>query len=183
MNGNRHRYAPLMGTLILLAGQAAVAGEFQLAVRAGKTWIDIDGDRLSSRHGVNDSLINGALTASYRWERGGYIEAGIGGSGTLDILGIEDLDHHWIGGGWQFDLEDHWKLTPKAGLTYSELTSSEENLFDGEPVDEFTDIVPFVEIALEHRFGQHVGLSGYLRHTFEDWGKTHDLGIMFSYTF
>src|SRR5262245_22980965 len=63
---------------MLLAGQAA-AGDFQLGVRAGKTWIHIDADRLSSGNTVSESLINLGVTASYRWDNGGYLEAGIGG--------------------------------------------------------------------------------------------------------
>lgn len=175
----------LAGTLLAMAllGGVAHAGEFQLGFRLGEDWIDIDGDRLSSGNSVNDHLVNIGFTASYRWPRGGFIEAGIGGSGTIDLFGIEDVDHHWLGGGWQFDLADAWKLTPKAGLTYSELTSSEENLFESEPVDEFTDVVPFVEVTLERRFFKHFGLGLYFHHTFEDWGSTRDFGLALSWTF
>ena len=173
----------MLAAVALMGGQAAAAGEFQLGFRLGQNWLDIDGDRLSSGNGVNDHLINIGFTASYRWPRGGFIEAGLGGSGSIDLFGIEDVDHHWIGGGWQYELYGDFKLTPKAGLTYSELTSSEEDLFDSEPVDEFTDVVPFVEITLERRFWRHVGLGLYFRHTFEDWGSTRDFGAVLSWTF
>jgi hypothetical protein len=172
----------MLAAAALLAGQAR-AGDLQVAFRLGENWLDIDGDRLSSGNSVNDHLINIGFTASYRWPRGGYLEAGVGGSGSIDLLGIQDVNHHWLGGGWQYDLRGDWKLTPKAGLTYSELTSSEENLFESEPVDEFTDVVPFVEVTLERRFWRHVGLGLYFRHTFEDWGSTRDFGLVLSYTF
>jgi hypothetical protein len=175
----------LAGTLLVVGMLAGVAraGDFQIGFRLGEDWIDIDGDRLSSGNSVNDHLINIGFTASYRWPRGGLIEAGIGGSGSIDLFGIQDVDHHWLGGGWQFDLADSWKLTPKAGLTYSELTSSEENLFESEPVDEFTDVVPFVELTLEKRFFRHLGVGLYFHHTFEDWGSTRDFGLNLSWTF
>ena len=74
-------------------------------------------------------------------------------------------------------------LTPKAGLTWSHLTSSEEDFFDGEPVDEFTDVVPFTELTLERQLGRHFALGLYLRHTFEDWGSTNDGGLSLNWTF
>jgi hypothetical protein len=168
--------------LAALAGPAA-AGEFQLALRLGKTSISIDGDRLSSGNGVDQSLVNIGLLGGYRWENGAYVEAGIGGSDGIDFLGVQDVSHRWIGGGWQFDLSDYWKLTPKAGLTSSHLNSSEEDLFDSEPVDEFSDVVPFVEVTLERRMFDHLGIGLYFRHTFEDWGKTSDAGLSLSWTF
>ncbi len=172
-----------LGFAAALVAIQAPAGDFQIGVRLGQDWIDIEGDRLSSGNSVNDHLINLGLTASYRWPRGGFVEAGIAGSGSIDIFGIESVDHRWIGGGWQFDLQHDWELTPKAGLTYSELTSSEEDLFDSEPVDEFSDVVPFAELTLERRFWRHVGLGLYFRHTFEDWGSTRDFGLMLGWTF
>ncbi|HUQ10695.1 MAG TPA: outer membrane beta-barrel protein [Steroidobacteraceae bacterium] len=169
--------------LAALAIGRAEAGDFQLAMRLGEDWIDIDGDRLSSGNGVNDHLLNLGLTASYRWPRGGYLELGLAGSGSIDIFGIQSVDHHWIGGGWQFDAFEKVKVTPKAGFTYSELTSSEEDLFDSEPVDRFSDVAPFVELTVERRLLEHMGLGLYFRHTFEDWGSTRDFGLTFSWTF
>lgn len=182
MNETRCRTAWVVVVAALLVGPAA-AGDFQLGFRMGQNWLDVDGDRLSSGNGVNDHLLNLGITGSYRWPAGGYLELGLGGSGSIDILGIQSVSHRWIGGGWQYDLHGNWKLTPKAGLTYSELTSSEEDLFDSEPVDEFNDVVPFVELTLEHRFYEHVGLGVYFRHTFEDWGSTRDFGLLLSWTF
>lgn len=174
--------AAIVAMTALGAGRAE-AGEFQVALRLGEDWIDIDGDRLSSGNSVNDHLLNIGLTASYRWDRGGYLEIGVAGSGSLDIFGIQSVDHHWIGGGWQFEPFESVKLTPKAGLTYSELTSSEEDLFDSEPVDHFSDVVPFVEVTLERRFFDHMGLGLYFRNTFEDWGGTRDFGLTLSWAF
>lgn len=166
----------------LLSGPAA-AEEFQIGLRLGQNWLDIDGDRLSSGNAVNDHLINVGLTASYRWQQGAFIEAGIGGSTSVDIFNISSLTHHWIGAGWQYELYGKARLTPKVGLAYSELHSSEEDLFDDEPMDKFTDVVPFVEVTLERRFWRHVGLGVYFRHTFEEWGSTRDFGLALSYTF
>jgi outer membrane protein with beta-barrel domain len=165
-----------------LAGQA-MAGEFQLAFRLGEDQIKIDGDRLSSGNGVSEGMVNIGLLASYRWTNGAYVEAGLAGSGNFDILGINDVSHRWIGGGWQMDVANNWYLTPKLGLTWSHLTSSEEDLFDSEPVDRFSDVVPFIELAVEHRFGDHIGIGAYLRHTFEDWGSSSDVGLSLSWTF
>lgn len=174
----------LAGTCLLaLMGAQATAGEFQIGLRLGQNWLDVDGDRLSSGNGVNDHLINLGIMGAYRWPGGGLVEAGIGGSGSIDIFGIESVAHRWVGGGWQFDLSDTWKFTPKAGLAYSELTSSEEDFFASEPVDEFSDVVPYVELTLEHRFFDHLGLGAYFRHTFEDWGSTRDFGLALSWTF
>lgn len=161
----------------------ATAGEFGLTFRIGRDDIEIDGNRLTSGNSVNDRMVNLGLLASYRWEKGGYIEAGVGGSGGIDVFGIQDVSHRWIGGGWQFDLGDAWKLTPKAGLTWSNLTSSEEDFFDSEPVDEFSDTVPFFEIAVERRFWERLGVGLYYRHTAEDWGLTRDAGLSLSWTF
>jgi hypothetical protein len=173
----------LVLTAALTTAAPASAGEFGLAFRIGRDDIEVDGNRLSSGNSVNERMVNLGLLASYRWEKGGYIEAGIGGSGNFDVLGIQNVSHRWIGGGWQFDLGDAWKLTPKAGLTWSNLTSSEEDLFDSEPVDEFSDTVPFFEIALEHRFFERLGVGLYYRHTEEDWGLTRDAGLSLSWAF
>ncbi len=182
---HRTNYTTMLAAICALSALAvpASAGEFQLAFRIGKNHINIDGDRLSSGNSVDDRLVNLGLLGGYRWDNGAYLEAGLGGSGSFDILGIQDVSHRWIGGGWQFDLSDYWKLTPKAGLTWSNLTSSEEDLFDSEPVDEFSDVVPFMEVTLERRMWRHVGIGLYFRHTFEDWGKTSDAGLSLSWTF
>jgi hypothetical protein len=173
-----------VATCVLAAfAMPAMAGDFQLGLRMGKNRISIDGDRLSSGNSVDQGLINLGIVAAYRWENGGYLEAGLGGSGSFDILGIESVSHRWIGGGWQFDPTEYWKVTPKAGLTWSHLTSSEEDLFDSEPVDEFSDVVPFVEVTLERRMWNHLGLGLYVRRTFEDWGSTSDAGFSLSWTF
>lgn len=181
----RTNYRTMLAAICVLAvltGQA-MAGEFQLAFKMGKDRIAIDGDRLSSGNSVDERLVNLGLVAAYRWDKGAYLEAGLAGSGSFDILGIQDVSHRWIGGGWQFDLGDHVKLTPKAGLTWSHLTSSEEDLFDSEPVDRFSDVVPFMEVAGERRFGRHFGVGLYFRHTFEDWGSTSDMGFSLSWIF
>lgn len=169
--------------LTALAVGQAQAGDFALGIRLGEDWIDIDGDHLSSGNSVNDHLLNVGFTASYRWPNGPYVELGVDGSGGIDLFGIQSADHHWIGGGWQFDPWENVTLTPKAGLSYSRLTSSEEDFFDDEPVDEFSDIVPFVELTLERRFLEHLGLGLYFRHTFEEWGATRDFGLTLSWTF
>jgi hypothetical protein len=172
-----------LAAVAALLGNAASAGDFQLAFRLGQNWIDVDAERLSSGTGVNDHQMNLGLSASYRWPGGGFIEAGIAGSGSFNLLSIQDVSHRWIGGGWQYDLYENFRFTPKAGLAYSRLTSSEEDLFESEPVDEFSDIVPFAELTLEHRFGRHVGLGLYFRHTFEKWGSTRDFGLQLGWTF
>lgn len=171
------------GVLAALASVQACAGEFQFGFRLGQNWLDVDGDRLSSGNSINDNLLNLGIAASYRWPKGGFIEAGLGGSGTIDIFGLESVSHRWIGGGWQYDLSEKWKLTPKAGLAYSRLTSSEEDFFDSEPVDKFSDIVPYVELTIERRLLTHLGLGAYFRHTFEEWGSTRDFGLAITWTF
>ncbi|MDF3019935.1 MAG: hypothetical protein K0Q92_1238 [Steroidobacteraceae bacterium] len=182
VNGCRGWLGAALLAAMAAAGPAA-AGEFQLALRAGQNWIDVDADRLSSGNGVNEHQVNLGLTAAYRWQQGAYVEAGLGGSGSLNFLSIQDVSHHWIGAGWQYELYGKALLTPKVGLTYSELTSSEEDLFDSEPVDKFSDVVPFLEVTLEKRLMRHFGLGVYFRHTFEDWGSTRDFGLALSYTF
>ena len=165
-----------------MAGPAA-AGEFQVGFRLGQNWIDIEGDRLSSGNGVNENLLNLGLSASYRWQQGMFVEAGMAGSASFDFLSIQDVNHYWMGAGWQYEVFGKARLTPKVGLTYSELTSSEEDLFESEPVDQFSDVVPFIEITLERRFLRHTAVGLYFRHTREDWGSTRDFGLTLSYTF
>ena len=167
-----------------LAAGPAMAGEFEIDVRLGRNWLKVDGSRLTSGNDINDRhLVNLGLAASYQWPRGGFVEVGLAGTGSFDILGIEHLSHRWIGGGWRFDLGSTWKITPKAGLTYSRLTSSEENVFATEPVDELGTTAPFAELTIEKRFFEHLGLGLYLRHTFEDWGSTDDRGLLLTWTF
>jgi hypothetical protein len=168
--------------LVLFAGSAA-AGDFQLGLRVGRNGIDVDGARLSTGNSVSDHMVNLGVAASYSWTRGGFVEAGASGYRTVDLFGVRDLDHYWVGGGWTFDLHDHWQMTPKCGLAYSKLTTSDGNLFATEPVDELTDMVPFVELTLERRFRRHVGVGLYFRHTFEEWGRTRDLGLTVSWRF
>lgn len=167
---------------LILLGQAA-AGEIQVTARFGQNWLDIKGSHLTSGNGVNERLINLGIAVSHRWERGGLVELGLDGSGGFDILGIESVSHRWIAGGWQYDLADDWQFTPKAGLAYTHLTSSEEDFFDSDPVDKFSDWVPFVELTLQRRFGKHFGTGLYFRHTFEAWGSTRDFGLGLGWRF
>ncbi len=183
---NRSNYRGIWPGMLVVAvtlAAPAEAGEFQIGARLGRDTIEIDGNRLSSGESVDDHLVNAGLSVSYRWDPGAFVEAGISGSASVDIININSLTHHWLGAGWQYELNARTRFTPKAGLTYTELHSSVEDLFDSEPMDKFTDWVPFVELSLERRFGRHMGMGLYLRHTFEEWGSTQDFGLALRYTF
>jgi hypothetical protein len=169
--------------LVALCSAPGVAGEFQLGVRLGKTWLKVDGDRLSSGNSVDESLMTHGVIAAYRWPKGALLEIGTASSFNIDFFNLNGLDQQWLGGGWQIDLNDDWRLTPKAGLMYTVLESSEEDLFESEPVDEFKDWVPYLETTLERRIGRHFGMALYLRENFEDWGSTRMWGLSLVWTF
>jgi hypothetical protein len=168
----------------VLAAPSA-AGEVQVGARWGATRLEVDGSRLSSGNDVNDRLISSGLTLGYRWTRGMLLEIGTSGSGDFfDFLNINSLDHTWLAAGWQFDLNDRWRLTPKAGLVATELTSSEEDIFEGgEPVDRFDDTVPFLELTIGRRLGRYFMVGMYFRENFEEFGGSQMYGLQLHLTF
>ena len=168
----------------IFAGPAA-AGEVQLGARWGATRLEVDGNRLSSGSAVNDRLISGGFTLGYRWTQGPLIEIGTSGSSNFfDLFNINDLDHTWLAAGWQFDLNDRWRLTPKAGLVATQLTSSEEDIFEGgEPVDHLDDTVPFLELTIGRRLGRYFMLGMYFRENFEEFGGSQMYGMQLHLTF
>jgi len=166
--------------LALLAAGPATAGEIELGIRLGETKAAIDADQLTDGVGRHDGLMNMALTGSYRWNTGALVE--IGWSGSAMIFSGTDLGQDWIGAGWQFEPEGNWRITPRAGLTFSHLTAR-DNFFSENPRDERNDTVPYAELTVEYKFFRQLGLGLYTRYNFEEWGSSRSTGLNLSWTF
>jgi hypothetical protein len=178
MMGNKYRGWCL--GLAILAGLSAgttQAGEAQIGVRFGKVWLKVDADSMVSGQPVDESLGSLGITFAYRWDPGAYLQWGIAGATNLDIFSLDSVGHHWLAGGWQFDLPHEWKLTPKLGAAYSSLEAEDEDLFDGQPVSRIHDVIPFAEILVERRLGRHFGLGLFYRENFESWGSSRGWGL------
>jgi hypothetical protein len=178
MTGTKYR-GWWLGLAILsgLTAGTTRAGDSQIGVRVGKVWLKVDADSMISGEPVDESLGSIGITFAHRWDPGAYLQWGIGGATNLNIFSLDSVGHHWLAGGWQFDLRDEWKLTPKLGAAYSSLEAEDEELFDGHPVNRIHDVIPFVEIAIERRLGRHFGLSLFVRENFESWGSSRGWGL------
>jgi hypothetical protein len=160
-----------------MAAGAVQAGDSQVGFRIGKNWLKVDAENMATGTPVDEGLGSFAFTFAYRWDSGGYLQLGHSEATNLDIFSFSTLEHYWLGGGWQFDLDEHWKLTPVAGLTYSNLEADDEELFDGEPTTHIQDTVPFAEILVERHLGRHFALGLYARENFERWGSSRGWGV------
>jgi hypothetical protein len=176
------RWAMLAVAASLAAGSAQ-AGETQVAMRVGKNWIRISNGNLTRDEGVKDRMLALGFTLAYRWDNGAYIEAGTAQADEIELFNfdIQKVEHHWLGGGWQFELDEKWRLTPKAGMTYSVLESDTADFIDDGPTERLHAVVPFAELALERRFRTVFSLGVYARQNFEEWGSTRNLGLSFSW--
>ena len=160
----------------------AQAGDYQVGLRMGKVWLKVDADSMISGQPVDESLGSFGFTFAHRWDGGAYLQLGVGGATNLDFFSFDSVDHQWIGGGWQFDLADKWKLTPKLGIAYSSLEAEDDELFDDEPVSRIHEFIPFAELSIERTLGRHFGLSLFFRENFETWGSSRGWGLGLNWT-
>jgi hypothetical protein len=165
-----------------LSGGVAQAGDSQIGIRMGKVWLKVDGQSMSSGDPVDESLRSIGFTFSHRWDGGAYVQVGIGGATNFDIFSFDSVDHQWVAGGWQFDLPDEWKFTPKLGMAYSSLEAEDEDLFDDEPVNRINETILFAELAIERRIGRHFGAALFFRENFETWGSSRGWGLSLNWT-
>lgn len=183
----RHRgmwRGALLATALAAAGTQA--GEFTIGSRIGGTDLDVGSRYTSSGESLRDSgLLAIGWSAAYRWTAGPMIEAvALQSVDPFPLFGWEDLEHYSLGAGWQFDMGKWWHFTPKLGLVYTELSSEQEDFFEGnEPVDKFSDVVPFAEATLEGRIHGHFGIGLYMRENFEKFGSSTSVGVTFGWTF
>lgn len=164
----------------------AGAGEWTVAYRLGATNVNVDGDRLSTGTNLSDhGLLHHGLAATYRWPAGPVVEGVLSNaSDALPLFDDVDLHHYSLGVGWQFDLGQWWRFTPKAGMVYSELDATQEDIFEGgEPRDHLQDVVPYAEVMLEDRIRGRFGIGMYFRKNFEDYGRSRMVGISLGWTF
>jgi hypothetical protein len=183
---NGGRGAALLLALGLSVAPYATAGELTVGVRFGGTDLDVDGRYLESGDSISDrGLMAAGLAVAYRWERGAVLEATtLTSFDPFPIFGFSDLSHLSVGGGWQFDLGQWWRFTPKAGRTYTELDTQQEDIFaGGEPTERFNDLVPFAELSLEGRIAGKFGIGIFLRQNFEKFGDSQTVGVSLGWTF
>lgn len=183
---NGGRGAALLLTLGILTAPFAAAGELTVGIRFGGTDLDVDGKHLESGDSISDrGLMSAGLAVAYRWERGLVLEATSATSfDPFPLFGFSDLSHLSVGAGWQFDVGRWWRFTPKAGLTYTELDTVEEDFWaGGEPTQRFHDMVPFAEAAFEGRIGGKLGIGVFLRQNFEKFGDSQTVGVTLGWTF
>ena len=165
-----------------MSAGVAQAGDSQVGLRMGKVWLKVDADSMISGEPVDESLGSIGITFAHRWDGGAYLQLGLSGATNMDIFSFDSVAHHWLAGGWQFDLQHEWKLTPKLGLAYSSLEAEDEELFDDEPVNRIHETIPFVELAIERSIGRHFGASLFVRENFETWGSSRGWGLGLNWT-
>jgi hypothetical protein len=161
----------------------AVAGEseVQLSVRGGQQRLRIDRDHWLGGETVReDSWLNG-VALGLRTPAGFVAEAGIAHS-VRDEWGGSDGDielyHYSAAVGWQFDLE-RWRFTPRVGAQRSKLNSEARLLLndDGSRTDKLYDTVPFVDLSLQRRLGNHWAVGFTARDSFEEFGHSRSWGF------
>jgi hypothetical protein len=172
---------------ILAAGSTppAGAGEVTLQFRLAGTDVKVNGDELISGDTEKDNgLLAAGFSLAYRWPRGAVIEASTMNSADIfPILGFTDMNHVSLGAGWQFDLGQWWRFTPKAGMVYTELENLQEDIWSGgEPVERFHDVVPFIETSFEGRIGGHFGVGLFWRRNMESFGNSSTYGLSLGWT-
>lgn len=166
---------------LALAGQAA-AGEVHYGFKAGGGNLKVDADRTVVEDGVSANGLAVGFSLGYATDAGLLVELGILGTLNVDAEILSGQVQKSLGVGWQIN-GDNWRVTPKAGFLHSYLDSAGgRNLVeDGRPSERFTDTVPFIEAAVERRFGDHFGLGLFVRHVFEDFGDSQAWGIQVSW--
>lgn len=179
-----HRKLVMAGLVALLLCSQAGAGEFTVDYKVGMTEVRVDGERLSSGDDVRDTLMSMGIAVAYKWPQGPFAEFGLAASfDPLPLLGWNNIGHSWLAGGWQFG-GNNWHFKPKVGITRTSLSSQEEDFFEGdEPVDSIREVVPFLEAAFEYRFWGKLGVGGYARQNFEDFGGSFMYGVSVGWTF
>lgn len=172
--------ALLLAATVQLPAYAADT-EVQLSVIGGQQRLRIDRDRWFLDETVReDAWVNG-LSLGVRTPAGFVAEAGIAHAFRDDWGGTdEDIElYHFSGAvGWQFEA-GRWRFTPRLGLQRSKLNSEARLLLngDGNRTDKIYDTVPFVDVSVQRRLGNHwaIGITG--RESFEDFGHSRSWGF------
>jgi hypothetical protein len=174
----------LAGALLAATFQLpAAAGkpEVQLSLTGGQQRLRIDGDRWLGGETVReDSWLNG-ISLGMRAPAGFVARAGIAHA-VRDEWGGNDGDielyHYSAAVGWQFDLE-RWRFTPLVGMQRSKLNSEARLLLndDGSRTDKLYDTVPFVDLSLQRRLGDHWAVGVTARDSFEEFGHSRSWGF------
>jgi hypothetical protein len=169
---------------------AADGGEFQLsAYMGGQNLMIDDPDIVGDDRFQHDGFLVG-LALAYRLKSGLMFEGSLLHSAysifpLANLIG-EGFDNYQYAGavGWQFDV-NRWRITPKAGVARSKLTSDDGYFFptnDG-MTNKVYATVPFIETSLAHRAGTHWGFGLMLRETFEEFGHTRSYAATVQYFF
>lgn len=159
----------------------AAKPEVQLSLVVGQQRVRIDGDQLTTGETERMDMSLTGIGLAYRMPAGLVLEGGVMYGAHEDWLTSEDdvEVYHYSGAvGWQFDLE-RWRLTPKLGVMRSKINSDGRLLLndDGAGTDKIYDTVPFGELSITRRLGNHWALGIHYRDTFEDWGHTRSWGF------
>jgi hypothetical protein len=180
-------------TLMAAAGVAPVVaadGQFQISAYMGAQNMLIDDrDIVGDDRFQHDGFLVGAALA-YRLPGGLTFEGSLLHSAYSNIFFANVFERNFdnyqyaAAVGWQFDV-NRWRITPKAGVARSKLTSNDSLLFPAE--EDYTDqlyaTVPFFETSLVRRAGDHWGFGLMLRETFEDFGHTRSFAATVQYFF
>jgi hypothetical protein len=182
---------PAMKTTTLLAAVALAAAfqlpagagepEVQLSVLGGQQRLRIDHDRWLGAETVREDAWRNGVALGLRTPAGFVAEAGIAHA-VRDEWGSNDGDielyHYSAAIGWQFDVE-RWRFTPRVGAQRSKLNSEARLLLndDGSRTDKLYDTVPFVDVSLQRRLGNHWAVGVMARDSFEEFGHSRSWGF------
>ena len=173
--------ATLIASTFQLPAVAADKPEMQLSVVGGQQRMRVDRDRWLDDETVRaDTWLNG-ISFGMRFPAGFVADVGIT-HGVHDDWGGTDEDvelYHYSGAvGWQFEAS-RWRFTPRLGLQRSKLNSEARLLLndDGSRTDKLYDTVPFVDLSLQRRLGNHWAVGFTARDSFEEFGHSRSWGF------
>jgi hypothetical protein len=166
-----------MSRIPATAGEA----EVQLSVLGGQQRLRIDRDRWFGAQTVREDAWRNGVALGLRTPAGFVAEAGLAHAVRDDWGGNDgdiELYHYSAAVGWQFDVE-RWRFTPRVGAQRSKLNSEARLLLndDGSRTDKLYGTVPFVDLSLQRRLGNHWAVGVSARDSFEEFGHSRSWGF------
>ncbi|HEY5809051.1 MAG TPA: outer membrane beta-barrel protein [Povalibacter sp.] len=178
----------VVGAVGFAAPALAVDSEFQISPRAGRGELQLDQFR-----GVNDGLaevdtIGLGVSFGFLTPIGVLLEAGTESYGNFDLFNADDefvLRQYYAALGYQFELGDGWRLTPKVGRGKWKLTSEEGWLIHDDDVDTTVDrgYENFWELGVGKRVNDVMTLGASVRSGDYDFGEAGSVSFVMTFGF
>jgi hypothetical protein len=170
------------------AVQAGNGGEFRISPFLGLAGTEVDGRYQEFGRTFEYDGYTVGISAAWRAPFGLVAEAGTSASGDpyFGWATGGELREVYAAVGYDFDVAEDWRITPKLGWTSWELKAGEiEDLVDdrGEETDSIDGEDPFVELVVARRFGEHIAIGLALRAADVEFGKSRSAAFTLSWTF